>query len=188
LVICRDRRSFTISRQLPEALDMLVRSLRAGHAVPTAIKLAAQELPTPIATEFGRCYEEQALGTTVEQAIFNMTDRVPKNMDLRIFAVSVSVQGQVGGNAAEMLERIAETIRERFKFYGSLRALTAEGRISGLILGSMPWLVMVAIWVIRSEYLQDFFAHPVGKMMGLCAFCTWLAGILWMKRIVKVEV
>lgn len=184
----RNKRSFEISKQLPEALDMLCRSVRAGHAIPTAIKLAAQELPTPIATEFGRCYEEQVLGAAVDRAIMNMTARVPNNLDLKIFAVSVTVQAQVGGNIAEIMERIAETIRERYKFYGQLRALTAEGRISGMILGALPWVVMGIIWIVQRKYLVDFFSQPLGKLMALGALCLWLLGILWMRKIAKVEV
>jgi tight adherence protein B len=188
LTISRDRRSHQISQQLPEALDMLTRSLRSGHAMPTAIKLASQELPLPVATEFGRCYEEQSLGATLERSILNMTKRVPQNLDLKIFAVTVTVQGQVGGNIAEILERIAETIRERYKFYGRLRALTAEGRLSALILGSIPWVVMGTLWVVQKQYLQDFFAHEAGKMMAGFGFFLWLFGILWMRKITQVEV
>jgi tight adherence protein B len=188
LIIQRDRRSRAISEQLPDALEMLVRSLRAGHAIPTAIKLSAQELPTPIATELGRCYEEHALGASIEQAVFNVTSRVPANLDLKIFAVTIAVQGQVGGNAAETLENIAATIRERYKFYGQLRALTAEGRLSGWILGSMPWLVLVALWVTRRDYLELFFASPLGKLMSAGAFGLWVIGLLWMRKIAKVEV
>jgi len=184
----RTKRSQEISRQLPEALDMIVRSLRAGHALPTSIKLAAHELPTPIATEFGRAYEETVLGESLEQATLNMAERVPGNLDLRIYAVSLVITKQTGGNLAEMLEKIGTTIRERYKFYGHLRALTAEGRMSGVILGALPWVVLVVIWMTRRKYLQEFWDDPMGKWMAAGGMMLWITGVLWMKRMTKVEV
>ena len=188
VVRSRTKRSQEISRQLPEALDMIVRSLRAGHALPTSIKLAAHELPTPIATEFGRAYEETVLGESLEQATLNMAGRVPGNLDLRIFAVSLVITKQTGGNLAEMLDKIATTIRERYKFYGHLRALTAEGRMSGVILGALPWVVLVVIWMTRRKYLQEFWDDPMGKWMAAGGMMLWITGVVWMKRMTKVEV
>lgn len=188
VVRSRSRRSQEISRQLPEALEMIVRSLRAGHALPTSIKLAAHELPTPVATEFGRAYEETVLGESLEQAILNMAERVPGNLDLRIFAVSLVITKQTGGNLAEMLEKIGNTIRERYRFYGHLRALTAEGRMSGVILGALPWVVLVVVWMTRRKYLAEFWADPLGKWMAVGGVLLWLTGVLWMKQMTKVEV
>jgi tight adherence protein B len=184
----RDKRGKEISRQLPEALDMIVRSLRAGHALPTSIKLAAHELPTPIATEFGRAYEETVLGESLEQAVLNTAERVPGNLDLRIFAVALVITKQTGGNLAEMLEKIGTTIRERYKFYGHLRSLTAEGRMSGVILGALPWVVLVAVWLTRRKYLEEFWADPLGKWMAAFGVLQWVVGVVWMKRMTKVEV
>lgn len=184
----RSKRSQEISRQLPEALDMIVRSLRAGHALPTSIKLAAHELPTPIATEFGRAYEETVLGESLEQATLNIAERVPGNLDLRIFAVSLVITKQTGGNLAEMLEKIGTTIRERYKFYGHLRALTAEGRMSGVILGALPWVVLLVVWMTRRQYLADFWADPLGKWMAAGGVMLWITGVIWMKKMIKVEV
>ena len=188
VVRSRSKRSQEISRQLPEALEMIVRSLRAGHALPTSIKLAAHELPTPVATEFGRAYEETILGESLEQAILNMAERVPGNLDLRIFAVSLVITKQTGGNLAEMLDKIGGTIRERYRFYGHLRALTAEGRMSGLILGALPWVVLVVVWLTRRKYLEEFFADPMGKGMSAGGLMLWIIGVVWMKQMTKVEV
>ena len=188
VVRSRSKRSQEISRQLPEALEMIVRSLRAGHALPTSIKLAAHELPTPIATEFGRAYEETILGESLEQATLNMAERVPGNLDLRIFAVSLVITKQTGGNLSEMLDKIGGTIRERYRFYGHLRALTAEGRMSGVILGALPWVVLIVVWLTRRKYLEEFWADPMGKGMAVGGILLWITGVLWMKQMTKVEV
>lgn len=188
IISLRGKRSALISQQLPDALDMLVRSLKSGHPLPTALQLASQEMPKPIATEFSRCHEEHALGASIESAIHNMTERVPANVDLKIFAVSVVVQGAAGGNLNEVLEKISNTIRERFKFFGQMKAMTAEGRTSGTVMGAMPWLVITAVYFIQKPYMERFFNSTVGQAMAFAAFCLWCTGITWMNRLMRVEV
>jgi tight adherence protein B len=116
----RRRRSNKLSEQLPDALDMMARSLRAGHALASSFKLVSSEMPSPINTEFARAFEEQNLGMPFERAVAQMTKRAPANRDLKIFAVSVIVQKETGGNLVEIIEKIAETIRARYRFYGKL--------------------------------------------------------------------
>jgi tight adherence protein B len=183
----RIKRSEKLSEQLPDALDMMSRSLRAGHSLSAAFRLVASEMPAPASVEFGRAYEEQKLGLAVDEAVVNMTGRCPLNRDLKIFAVSLTVQKETGGNLAEILDNIAETIRERYRFYGKLAALTAEGRTSGLVLGSLPVAMMLFLAVANPKYLTRLFDNPIGQMILLYAIVSWVLGGLWMKRMAKVE-
>jgi tight adherence protein B len=183
----RVRRSQKISEQLPDALDMMVRSLRAGHGVTSGFKLVAQEMAPPVAVEFARCFEEQNLGVEFREATRHMTERVPDNLDLKIFAVSVVIQHETGGNLVEILEQIAHTVRERFKFYGKLRALTAEGKISGYILGALPFLCFAVVAMLRPNYLEPLLNDPLGHLILLGGLIVWALGVLWMRKLARVD-
>jgi tight adherence protein B len=187
VVNSRIKRNEKISQQLPDALEMMVRSLRAGHGINSGFKLVAGEMPAPIAVEFGRCFEEQQFGVDFRDAIQHMTERVPKNLDLKIFAVSIVIQRETGGNLVEILEQIATTVRERFKFYGKLRSLTAEGKYSGYILGALPFLCLMMVGLFRPAYLVPLFTDPIGWVIGLGGLAMWALGVLWMKALVKVD-
>jgi len=187
VLVSRSRRSGLVSSQLPEALDMMVRSLRAGHGLTAAIKLVATEMPVPIAVEFERCFEETNLGIEFRQAIENMTQRVPGNLDLKIFAVSVVLQHETGGNLVEVLEQIGYTIRERYKFYGKVAALTAEGKISGAILGALPFFTAAMIAISNPEYLRVLVQNPIGHYFVGAALLLWSVGVLWLVRLTKVD-
>lgn len=183
----RDRRSTKLSEQLPDALDMMARSLRAGHALPSSFKLVATEMPSPINTEFARAFEEQNLGMPFERAVVQMTKRAPGNRDLKIFAVSVIVQKETGGNLVEIIEKIAETIRARYRFYGRLRTLTAEGRMSGYILAALPICAGVFIGFTNPDYSSLLIHDRIGRMALAYAGVTWTVGLLWMRSMTKVE-
>jgi tight adherence protein B len=183
----RDRRNHKLSEQLPDALDMMARSLRAGHALSSSFKLVAAEMPSPINTEFARAFEEQNLGMPFERAIAQMTKRAPANRDLKIFAVSVIVQKETGGNLVEIIEKIAETIRARYRFYGKLRTLTAEGRMSSYILAALPILTAIFIAFTNPEYTRLLITDPIGHMAVAYAAVTWLVGLLWMRSMMKVD-
>lgn len=183
----RTKRSQKFSTQLPDALEMIVRSLRAGHGLSNGFKLVAGEMPPPVAVEFGRCFEEQQFGVEFRDAIEHMTQRVPNNIDLRIFAVSVVIQQETGGNLVEILEKIANTIRERYKFFGKLRALTAEGKYSGYILGALPFVCLGFVALLNPGYLVPLVANPLGRLIGLGGLTLWGLGVLWMSRMVKVD-
>jgi tight adherence protein B len=184
----RDRRSNKLSEQLPDALDMMARSLRAGHALSSSFKLVASEMPSPINTEFARAFEEQNLGMPFERAIIQMTKRAPGNKDLQIFAVSVIVQKETGGNLVEIIEKIAETIRARYRFFGKLRALTAEGRMSSYILAALPILTGIFIGFTNPEYTRLLITDPIGRAALGYAGVSWLFGLLWMRHMTKVSV
>ncbi len=187
LLVAADRRSRKLSEQLPEALDMMSRSLRAGHAISAALKMVATEMPEPVSVEFGRVFEEQRLGLALEQAILHMTLRAPRNRDLKIFAVSTIIQRETGGNLAELLAGIAETIRARYRFQGKLRALTAEGRASGLILALLPLVFVLVLQVLNPRYFVPLLTEPAGHAIVAYAFASWVAGILWLYRLTKVD-
>jgi tight adherence protein B len=183
----KERRSRKLSEQLPDALDMMARSLRAGHALTSAFKLVAGEMPNPVALEFARAFEEQNLGMSFPRAVVNMTRRSPGNADLKIFAVSVIVQKETGGNLVEILEKIAETIRARYRFYGKLATLTAEGRISGLVLGVLPIVTAGALLAVNPKYVSAL-TTGTGRVFLAYAVVSWLFGLFWLRQMAKVEV
>jgi tight adherence protein B len=178
-------RTQKISEQLPDALDMMARAVTAGHALPAAFKLIAQECAPPVAVEFAKVYEQQNLGLSLEVAVHNMTERVPGCLDLKLLAVSIKIQSETGGNLVEVLEKIADTIRERFKFYSKLRVLTAEGRLSGIILGSLPIAVAVFISLTNPSYLKVLADGP-GRTILMGGVGLWVMGALWLRQLSKV--
>jgi tight adherence protein B len=184
--MARDKRARKISDQLPDALEMMARAVKAGHALPSSFKLVAQECPAPVAVEFAKAYEQQNLGLSFEQAVLNMTERVPANLDLKLFAVSVMIQKETGGNLVEVLESIADTMRERFKFYSKLRALTAEGRISAVILAILPIAVAFCIFVTNRAYLAEL-GQGLGRVILAAGATSWMVGVLWVRQLAQVE-
>jgi len=184
----RGRRSRKLSEQLPDALDMMGRSLRAGHALSSSFKMVASELPAPISLEFARAFEEQNLGLPFEKAVAQMVKRAPTNRDLKIFAVSVIVQKETGGNLVEIIEKIAETIRQRYRFFGKLDTLTAEGRMSGYILGALPILTGFFIAFTKPPYVMLLFTTHMGNMIFGYACVSWVIGFVVMQRMAKVTI
>jgi tight adherence protein B len=187
LLSARVRRGRNISAQLPDALDMMVRSLRAGHGVAAGLQLVATEMPVPIAVEFARCFEELQLGGDFRDVVRNMTVRVPDNLDLRIFATSLIIQHETGGNLVEILESIADTVRERIKFFGKLRALTTEVRMSGYVLGVLPFVCALAIILLNPTYLRPLYQDPLGQAIAASGLVLWAAGGVWMRRLAQVD-
>jgi tight adherence protein B len=187
VLFMRSRRSRKLSEQLPEALEMMARSLRAGHALSSAFKMVATEMPTPVSLEFGRAFEAQELGQPFERAVADMTRRAPDNQDLKIFALSVIVQKETGGNLVEIIEKIADTVRSRYKFQGKLAGLTAEGRMSSYIVGALPFVTMLFLLFANRPYIMPLFTTDSGHFMLGFAFFLWFAGFFWMKRMTKVK-
>lgn len=183
----RAQRSRKLSEQLPDALDMMARSLRAGHALPSTFQLVAHEMPEPISDEFGLAFEEQNLGASFDHAVMQMALRAPNNGDLKIFAVSVIIQKETGGNLVEVLEKISETIRARYRFYGKLRALTAEGKLSGLVLGILPIATGLLVSMLNPDYMRPLFTTTIGQSFLAFALVMWLGGGLWLRHMAKVD-
>jgi len=187
LFVARTRRSRKMSEQLPSALDMMARSLRAGHSLNSAFKLVAVEMPGPINLEFARAYEEQNLGVSFYRAVEQMTKRVPGNSDLNIFAVSVVVQKETGGNLVEMLEKLADTIRARYQFYGKLAALTAESQMSGYVLGALPIATALFLMFVNFQYVAVLVTNPMGRVILTYTMISWFVGLVWLRQMGKVE-
>ena len=161
----------------------------SGRAIPSplACTWSLRKCPRPICKEFGRVYEEQNLGIPLEEALKGMCDRVP-NLDLRFFVTSVAIQRQTGGDLAEILDRIGHVIRERFKILGQVKALTAEGRLSGIVLIAMPiGLFMLMLWM-KPDYIRLLWTDPMGIKMSIAAVILVLIGAYAIKKIVDIKV
>ncbi len=181
------RRLMAISEQLPDALDLIGRSLQAGHGVADAFRLVAEEMPMPIAREFGQVYEQHNLGRDFRECMNALAERNPHNFDLKIFVSSVLLQRETGGNLIEILDNISATIRARFVFQAKVRGLTAEARLSSVILGALPFVVAGAIAWLRPGYLGVLFEDDIGQRMLLCCGMLFLAGVLLMRSLSQVE-
>jgi tight adherence protein B len=183
----RSRRSRQLSEQLPEALDMMARSLRAGHALGSAFQLVASEMPEPISVEFARAYEEQRLGKPLEKAVREMAARAPANGDLKIFAVSTVIQKETGGNLAEILDGIAHTVRERYRFFGKLRTLTAEARISAVIVSLLPILMAAFLVFTQPSYMVRLVDNPMGQTVLAAGIAAWIVGSAWFQKLTRFD-
>jgi tight adherence protein B len=187
LFMKRKRRLAAFAKQLPEALELIGRALRAGHSLASGFKLVSDEMPAPISTEFERAYEAQNLGVALEDAIEEMTNRVP-NLDLRFFATAVILQRQTGGDLAEILDKIGHLVRERFQIWGQIQSLTGEGRLSGVVLLALPPILFVAMWYLNPGYSMTLFTDPMGHQMLVGAVIMQIVGALVIRKIVDIKV
>jgi tight adherence protein B len=174
-------------RQLPDALDMIGRALKAGHAFNGGIQMVVMEFADPARTEFRKTLDEINFGLSYEDALRNMTERVDCT-DLKFFVLSVIIQRQSGGNLAEILEKISSLIRERFKLFGKVRALTGEARISAVILTFLPFVIGGLIFMLNPTYIGILFQEKVGQFMLFGAVVMMIIGIFVMRRMVGIKV
>lgn len=181
------KRSLDLSVQLPDGLDLIARTLRAGHAFGDALRISANELPQPLSRELGIVAEESRLGRDPRESLTDLVLRNPDNFDLRLFVSSIMLQRETGGNLIEMLDNLSKTIRERIIFGEKVEALTAEVRFSALILTAMPFLVAFAIMVIRPEYMSPLFQTTMGRIILGAAIVSLSTGALIMRRLSHVE-
>jgi tight adherence protein B len=183
----RSRRLKAFAAQLPDALEMLSRGLRSGQSMVFGFSMVANEMPTPISKEFGRVFEEQNLGISLEESLRGMANRIP-NLDLKFFVTAVVLQRQTGGDLAEILDKIGSLIRDRFRIWGQIQALTGEGRLSGVILLGLPFVLFLAVYQLNPAYLMTLFTDPLGKqMLGIAVFMQIL-GALCIRKIVNIKV
>jgi tight adherence protein B len=187
LVIKKRIRMEKFLRQLPEALDLVARGLKAGHAFATGLKLAADNFGDPLGTEFEETLDEINFGVSAPDALKNLSRRVDCP-DLKFFVISVILQRETGGNLAEIIESIARIIRERFRFNDKLRVLSAEARFSMKVLVGLPFFMLVALRFMNPEYVNLLFEEEMGKMMLGVAALMMVFGILVMMRMVKIRV
>jgi len=172
---------------MPEAVELISRALRAGHGLASGMHLVAEEMKGPIAVEFGRVFEEQNLGIPLELALRGMADRIPV-MDVRFFVIAVVIQRATGGDLAEVLDKIGRLIRQRFELQGHVRALTAEGRLSGVVLLALPPGLLGFLAFSNYGYISVLFTTPVGNKMLLITAGLQLVGAWMIKKIVAIKV
>jgi tight adherence protein B len=182
----KGRRILQLETQLPEAIDLIARAVRAGHPLSAGLGMAAEEAPEPLASEFRITFEEQKFGLPFEEALLGLGDRV-EVVDVRILITAILVQREVGGNLSEILETIAETMRARFNLRRQVRVYTAQGRMSGYTLAALPILVGLAITAINPDYMRTLFHEPVGRGMLAGAGMLQLFGFLWIRKIVDIR-
>ncbi|HVS35385.1 MAG TPA: type II secretion system F family protein [Gemmataceae bacterium] len=173
--------------QLPDGLELVARALRAGHSLAAGMHVVAQEMPAPIADEFNRVFEEQNLGIPIEDSLKSMCDRVP-NLDLRFFVTSVGIQRQTGGDLAEILDKIGYVIRERFRILGQVKALTGEGRLSGVVLIGLPFALFGFMLNMKPDYVEALWTTDMGRMMSGVAIVLQILGALCIRKIVNIKV
>ncbi len=172
--------------QLPEALDLLARALRSGHAMTSGLEMVSSEMEAPISLEFGAAVDEINLGLTFEEAFENLCERVPST-DLRFFAISIIIQRETGGNVAEILDNISRLIRERIQFKRQVKALTAEGRLSAMVLIGLPIALFAYIFFINHSYLTLLWTDEIGQYMLAGAIMLQILGAFVIKKIVTIE-
>lgn len=187
LAVMRRIRLSKLVRQLPDAIDIVVRSLRAGHPVPTSVAMVAREMSDPIGSEFGLVVDEMTYGLNLDAAMTNLARRVGID-DLRFMVVAVMIQTQVGGNLAEVLEGISHVIRERAKMRAKIRALSAEGRFSAVLLSVLPFALMGFILAVRPQYYQAVSGDPVFMPVLGTGVLLMVIGIIVMYRLVNFRV
>lgn len=181
-------RARAISAQLPDALDLIGRSLQAGHGLSDSMRLCAEEMSMPVAAEFGRIYEQHNLGKDLRDCLEEACARNPANFDLKIFVSSVLLQRETGGNLIEIITNIAKTIRDRFMFMNKVRAMTSEAKFSALILGGLPFAVAGMISFVNPEYLKPLGADPLGRFVLGGAATLYMTGALLMRKVSQIEV
>jgi tight adherence protein B len=183
----RHKRMRRIEAQLPDALDLMARALRAGHAFPSALKMVGDEMSDPIAREFGAAFDEVNYGISMQDALLNLAARVPSN-ELKYFVVAVLIQRTTGGNLAELLDDIAAIMRARQKLLGTIRVLSADGRLSAWILCILPFALALAIFALNPVFLSILWTDPAGPVAVAIAAVLMVIGIFWMREVIRIHI
>ena len=183
----RTARIQKFEEQLPDAIDMIKRALRAGHPFNGAIKLVSEEMDDPVAAEFGTTFADINYGNDARRALMGLLRRVP-SVTVMALITSVLVQRETGGNLAEILERIAAVVRGRFKLQRKVKTLSAEGRLSAWILALVPLVLFAVIWVTSPDYLPMLLEDEVGQKMIIYGAVSGVIGIFWVRRVIRIEV
>jgi len=183
----RKKRFDAFLELLPDALDLMSRALSAGHAFSEALHMVSAEMPEPIATEFRKTYEEQNLGLSLKLALENLTQRIPL-LDLRMCVTAVMIQRETGGNLAEILEKVAYTIRERFRIMGDLKTLTTSSRMSAWLLCGLPIFVTIVITIMNPEYMNILWRDQRGHYLIATAMFLQVTGMLIVRKILRIKI
>jgi len=187
IAVKRHLRFSKFEEQFPDAIDLLARAVRAGHAFTTGLELIGQELSDPVAMEFRRAYEQQNLGLPIRDTLQNLLVRVPLP-DVHIFVTALIIQRESGGNLAEILDNLSRVIRERFKLYRQINVFTAQGRITLWFLIGMCPITGILLYLLKPEYMQRLFTDPLGQRAVLFAACLQMLGYLVIRRIVQPKI
>ena len=183
----RKKRFDAFLYHLPDALDLMSRALSAGHAFSESLHMVSMEMPEPIATEFRKAYEEQNLGLSIKLALDNLTQRIPL-LDLKMCVTAILIQRETGGNLAEILEKVAYTIRERFRIMGDLKTLTTSSRMSAWLLCALPIFVALAVTVMNPDYMSVLWKDPRGHYLIAAAMTMQITGMLIVRKILKIKI
>jgi tight adherence protein B len=187
LLIARERRFRKCDAQVPEAVDLMARGLRAGHAVPAVLEMVGKEIAEPLAGEFRIVHEEQNLGLPLRDAMLNLVDRVPRD-DMRFVTTAILLQKETGGNLAVILDKTAALARERSRLYGQLRIYTAQGRITGLILCVAPFVMCGILSLLSWKMERLLFTTPAGLKAIYIGAAMMVVGILLIRKIIDIKV
>lgn len=180
------RRLAVFEEQFPEAIDLLARSLRAGHALPTALQSVGEEIPEPVGGEFRTLFDQQNYGMSLTEALRAFAERVPV-LDARFFVTAVLTQRETGGNLSEVLDNLSAVIRERFKVKRHVRVVSAHGRITGWVLAFLPPALSVVLYLISPEHIGLLWSDPLGFNMLMIGLSLQVIGVLIIRRIIDVE-
>lgn len=183
----RDRRFRRFESVLPEALDLMTRGLRAGHSVSSTIEMVGQEVAAPVGTEFKKCFEQQNFGLPFREAIEDLARRVPI-ADLQFMVTAILVQKESGGNLAEVLDKAGVVIRERLRIKGELAIYTAQGKLTGWILGLLPFVMFVLLTLLNPQYTSVLIHDPLGQELVIAGLVLMAAGFYTIRRIVDIKV
>ena len=183
----RTQRLAKFEEQLPDAIDVIKRALKAGHPFNGTLKLVADDMDDPVAHEFGLTFNEISYGNDVRRALLGLLSRIP-SITVMALVTSILVQKETGGNLAEVLEQISKVIRGRFRFQRKVRTLTAEGRMSAWVLATVPLILFATIWVTTPDYLPILVEDPRGHKLIIYGAISGVIGIAWIRRIIRIEV
>jgi tight adherence protein B len=187
LRVKRTKRLLKFEEQFPEALDLLSRAIRAGHAFQTAMGMVADELPAPVGVEFKKSFDQQNFGLPLKEALDELAFRVPI-LDVRFFVTAVLIQRETGGNLSEILDNLAHVVRERFKILRQVRVHTAHGRFTGYVLLALPAALGIALNFINPDHMRLLFEERMGHMMIATAIVMQIVGYIWIRKVIKIEV
>jgi len=183
----RNRRRKRFEEQFPEALDLLSRAIRAGHAFQTAMGMVADELQDPVGPEFKKVFDQQNFGLPLRDGLNQLSERMPL-LDVRFFVTAVLIQRDTGGNLAEILDNLAHVVRERFKILRQVRVHTAHGRFTGWVLMALPAALGAALSVINPEHMNMLFHERLGQQLLMGAIVMQVIGYIWIRNVIKIEV
>jgi tight adherence protein B len=183
----RKKRFDSFLEHLPDTLELMSRALSAGHAFPETLHMVSTEMPDPISTEFRKTYEEQNLGLSLKLALENLTQRMPL-LDLRLCVTAIMIQRETGGNLAEILEKVAYTIRERFRIMGDLKTLTTSSRLSAWLLCGLPIFVAVAVTAMNPDYMSVLWKDERGHKLIAAAIVMQITGMLVVRKILRIKI